>query len=63
MEAYNRLDDLAIDVRSATGAEDFYSSHFVQRGSVSHPALNPIGTIGTNREPKVQLTSSIAVNL
>jgi hypothetical protein len=63
MEAYKRLDDLAIDLRSTTGAEDFYSSHFVQPGSVSNPASNRIGTIGTNQEPKVQLTSSIAVNL
>jgi hypothetical protein len=35
-----------IGVRSPTGAEDFYSSIFVQTGSGAHPASYPMGTGG-----------------
>jgi hypothetical protein len=38
------LDDLAIEVRSPTGAEDFSSSPCVQTGSGAHPASYPMGT-------------------
>jgi hypothetical protein len=37
-EAYNRLDDRAIEVRSATGAENLYSDPFVHSDSASNPA-------------------------
>jgi hypothetical protein len=40
IEAYNRLDDRAIEVRSATGAENFYSSPFVQSDSMSNTISN-----------------------
>jgi hypothetical protein len=40
------LDDRAIEVRSPTGAEDFYFSPCVQTGSGAHPASNPMGTGG-----------------
>jgi hypothetical protein len=38
------LDDRAIEVRSPTGAEDFFSSPCVQTGSGAHPASYPMGT-------------------
>jgi hypothetical protein len=38
IEVYNRLDDRAIEVRSATGAENFYSSPFVQSDSLNNTA-------------------------
>jgi hypothetical protein len=37
------LDDLAIEVRSPAGAEDFSSSLCVQTGSGAHPASCPMG--------------------
>jgi hypothetical protein len=40
------LDDRAIEVRSPTGAEDFYSSLCVQTGSGAHPVSYPMGTRG-----------------
>jgi hypothetical protein len=40
------LDDRAIEVRSPTGAEDFFSSPCVQTGSGAHPASYPMGTGG-----------------
>jgi hypothetical protein len=41
------LDDRAIEVRSPTGAEDFYSNPCVQTGSGAHPASYPMGTWGS----------------
>jgi hypothetical protein len=43
------LDDRAIEVRSPTGAEDFFSSPYVQTGSEAHPASYPMGTGGKAR--------------
>jgi hypothetical protein len=40
------LDDRVIEVRSPTGAEDFYSSPCIQTGSEAHPASYPMGTRG-----------------
>jgi hypothetical protein len=40
------LDDRAIEVRSPTRAEDFYSSPRVQTDSGAHPASYPMGTGG-----------------
>jgi hypothetical protein len=40
------LDDRAIEVRSPTGAEDFFSSPCVQTGSGAHPANCTMGTGG-----------------
>jgi hypothetical protein len=40
------LDDLAIEVRSPTGAKDFSSSLCVQTGSGAHPASYTMGTGG-----------------
>jgi hypothetical protein len=42
----NGLDDLATEVRSPTGAEDFSSCPCVQTGSGVHPASYPMGTVG-----------------
>jgi hypothetical protein len=41
-----RLDDRAIEVRSAAGAKDFSSSLCVQTGSGAHPASCTMGTGG-----------------
>jgi hypothetical protein len=40
------LDDLAIEVQSPTGAEDFSSSPCVQSSSGAHPASYSMGTGG-----------------
>jgi hypothetical protein len=40
------LDDRVIEIRSPTGAENFYSSPCVQTGSGAHPASYPMGTGG-----------------
>jgi hypothetical protein len=48
------LDDQAIEVRSPTGAEDFFSSPCVQSGSGAHPASYPRGTGGSFPGGKVR---------
>jgi hypothetical protein len=40
------LDDRAIEVRSPSGEEDFFSSPCVHTGSGSHPTSYPMGTVG-----------------
>jgi hypothetical protein len=49
------LDDRAIEVRSPTGAEDFFSSPCVQTGSGAHPASYLMGTGGPFPGGKAQL--------
>jgi hypothetical protein len=48
------LDDRVIEVRSATGAEDFSSSPCVQTGSGAHLASYPMGTGGPFPEGKAR---------
>jgi hypothetical protein len=49
------LDDRAMKVRSATGAEDFSSNPCVQTGSGAHPASYPMGTGRSFPRGKVRL--------